>query len=682
MHRLLSIVLPPALLVSACAPSSPRLAPASVPRVAAAPPSREPAPDVTLRFDVVLADEVAGHDVLVQHADGSIDEDYEYNDRGRGPRTHARLEVGDDGLPDRIEITGKDYLKREVREVATCGAEGCAWSSNDEHGRGERALFSPLNASMTTDAITRRLAARPGGVKVLPGGTIEAREVADATLTNTGGSIHVRAWELAGAGFTPSIEWFDDDGAPFATVGDWGGTIREGWAGSRAKLVELERPLGQARRERIAREVAHRPARVAVLHARLFDPAKKTTLDDATIVIEGGTIKAVGTKLAAPSGAEMIDAGGKTVIPGLWDMHVHAGDDDGLLHLAEGVTTVRDMGNEMTSSLKRKARWDARAELGPRLILAGFVDGRGPFQAPTGLFVDTEEEAKAAVTTYAENHYAQLKIYSSIKPELVPVLVKEAHARGMRVSGHVPAHMSAEDAVNAGFDEIQHVNFVLLDVLATRDEDTRTPLRFTRIAEKAADLDLDSPAIQALVDLLARKKTVIDPTLVAFEPMLTVRPDHPNPSIAPMLARLPPQVRRSAVLGALPVPDGMDAKYRESFKRCEQLVKRLWDRHVPIVAGTDEFPVGIALHHELELYAEAGIPNADVLALATLGAAKVMHLDKTSGSIAPGKDADLVILDGDPLTKMSDVRNVVTVIKGGTVIDAVAAQRALSIAPR
>ncbi len=134
-----------------------------------------------------------------------------------------------------------------------------------------------------------------------------------------------------------------------------------------------------------------------------------------------------------------------------------------------------------------------------------------------------------------------------MKPELVPALVSEARAKGMRVSGHVPAHMIAEDAVNAGFDELQHINFVMLDLLSTRDDDTRTPLRFTRIAEKGADLDLDAPATKALLDLFVKKHTVIDPTLNVFEGMFTTRPDHPDQTLAPILFRLPPQIQRGAV---------------------------------------------------------------------------------------------------------------------------------------
>jgi imidazolonepropionase-like amidohydrolase len=630
---------------------------------------------------VIFGDRVAGRDVLVRHADGSIEDDIEFNDRGRGPKIHTRLDLGRDGFPDRLELSGKDYLKRDVHELAACDTLRCRWDSDDEHGEGARAFYVPLQGSFVADAALLRLALREEGVKLLPGGTLRARKVAETTLRRGDESIHVNAYELAGFGFVPATEWFDDEGEVFGTVSDDSATVREGWKDAVPSLLALERPLGQARRERIAKEVAHHPASLAIVHARLFDPATKKTTDDATIVVEGDKVKAVGTKAVPPKGAEVIDARGKTVLPGLWDMHVHVDNDAGLMNVANGITSARDLGNDMDASLKRRERWEKGDELGPHLLLAGFVDGHGPFEAPTKVFADTPEEAQKVVDAYAANGYVQLKIYSSVKPELVPVLVKAAHAKGMRVSGHVPAHMIAEDAVKAGYDEIQHINFVMLDLLATRDDDTRTPLRFFRIAEKGADLDLDAPATRALVDLLASKHVVVDPTLAVFEPMFTARPDHPNPTLAPILARLPAQVQRSAMGGQLPVPEGMDAKYKEAFQRCVQLVKRLWDRKVTIVAGTDWWP-GFALHRELELYSEAGIPNADVLAIATLGAARVMKRDGASGSIAPGKDADLVIVDGDPIARMRDIRNVVTVVKGGAVVDAVAAQKALAIAPR
>jgi imidazolonepropionase-like amidohydrolase len=681
----------PLVLISALASTFACASPSTPPPVApppgvatatAAPAASQAAkPDTVVRYDVVMMTRVAGNAVVTRHADGSYDEDFAYEDRGRGPKLHVRTVVGAASIPAAVEIAGHDYLHRAVKELATCGADRCAWDSTDERGDGPRAFYVPMHGGVHGDEVLLRAANAAGApVPLLGGGSARAAKVAETTLERGAEKRHVVAWEIAGLGLEPSVSWFDDDGTLFGSVSDWSSIVREGWEDAIPKLLALEKPLGQARRQGIAKSVAHRPEKgLAIVHARLFDPEKKATRDDVTIVVDGGRVKSVTPKGAAPAGAEVIDATGKTVIPGLWDMHVHTGDDSGLLHLGHGVTSVRDLGNDADSTLARRARWDEGRELGPRVLVAGLVDGSGPYQGPTKLLVDDEKSARDTVAMLASKGYVQLKIYSSVKPELVPVLVAEAHKRGMRVSGHVPAKMIAEDAVNAGFDELQHVNFLVLDLVADRDTETRTPARFTVPAERAAGLDLDSPKSKALLDLLVKKRTVVDPTLSIFEGMLTIRRDHPDPTLAPILDRLPPQLRRSATSGGLPVPEGMDATYKESFKRCQQLVKRLWDRKVVIVAGTDSIP-GLALHRELELYAEAGIPNADVLALATLGAAKVMSRDKDVGSVAPGKLADLVILDQDPLKDMRAIRTTRTVVKDGVVIDAPATLRALSIA--
>ncbi|HEY2514785.1 MAG TPA: amidohydrolase family protein [Polyangiaceae bacterium] len=684
--------LPPSALVlfpltfAACAEAPP---PPPTPPAAPAPPAAPPAPlpaaaapDVTIQYEILFGDRLAGHSKLVRHGDGSYDEDFEFTDRGRGPKLHTRTELADGLIPTRIEVAGHDYLHREVHELATCQADHCTWKNEIDPGEGPRGFYVGLNSGAPSEVFLRAARAASDGLALLPGGKARVRSVAETDVQRGSETRHVVAWELSGFGLYPNISWYDADGSWFGDVGDASSVIREGWSAVAPKLLAIQKPLGAARREKIAAEVAHRPSMgLAVVHARLFDPARRKTIDDATIVIESGRVKSVTPKGTAPKGYEVLDAQGKTVLPGLWDMHVHNDDDAGLLEIAEGVTTVRDMGNEMPGSLARQARWEEGKELGPHLILAGLVDGPGKFQAPDGLYASTPEEATKAVDTYAAKGYAQIKMYSSLKPELVPVVAKEAHAKGLRVSGHVPAGMIAEDAVNAGYDELQHVNFLALDLIGDRKTETQTPVRLTLPAEHAADIDLDGPKAKQLIDLLVKKHTVIDPTLNIFEDQFTVRPDHPSQVLSPILSRLPPQVQRGAYQGALPVPEGKDAAFHESWKRFEQLVKRLWDRHVTIVAGTDNFP-GLALHRELEIYSEAGIPNADVLALATLGAAQVMKRDKTSGSIAPGKNADLIVVDGDPLTKMRDIRNVVTVVKGGTVIDAKAAQAALSIAPK
>jgi hypothetical protein len=631
----------------------------------------------------VFAGRIAGHSVLTHNPDGSYDEDFEFNDRGRGPKLHTHTVVDAASIPTSLEVTGTDYFHTPVHEVLACDATHCKWDGAKEHGQGGHGFYFALDGGAPGEVFLRALRAAPGGaLPLLPSGTAHVTKVAETTLDKGGEKKHVVAWETSGFALTPSVAWYDDDGAAFADVSDWSSAVREGWEDSARQLLALQKPLAQARRERIASQVSHKPDKgLAVVHARLFDPVKKTTTQDVTIVVEGGRIKSVVPKGAAPAGYEVLDANGKTVLPGLWDMHIHSQDDDGLLQVASGITTGRDLGNEMNTTLARRDRWDAGTEIGPHLLLAGLIDGRGEFQSPTGTFADTPEEALAAVDRFADKGYVQIKLYSSLKPELVAPIAKEAHARGMRVSGHVPAHMIAEDAVDNGFDELQHINFLILDLVSDRTLETRTPLRFTVPAEKAAGIDLDAPRSKALFDKLVAKHTVVDPTLSVFEDLFLVGPDHPTAVLSPILSRLPAMVQRGATSGGLPVPEGMGATYKDSFKRCEQIVKRLWDRHVPIVAGTDNF-AGFSLHRELELYAEAGIPNADVLSIATLGAARVMKRENTSGSIAAGKDADLVIVDGDPLANMRDVRNVVTVVRGGRIVDANAALGALSIAPR
>src|SRR5262249_54178893 len=156
----------------------------------------------------------------------------------------------------------------------------------------------------------------------------------------------------------------------------------------------------------------------------------------------------------------------------------------------------------------------------------------------------TPDEAKATVAKFADAGYVQIKIYSSIPPPLVPAIAAATHARGLRLSGHVPSGMNAAQAVEAGFDEIQHVNFLFLRFLASEGDDPRTPLRFTRVAEKAAELDLDGPDVQQFFDLLVAHHTVLDPTLATFHAMFVADPGQLDPVLAPYENRLPAQIAR------------------------------------------------------------------------------------------------------------------------------------------
>jgi hypothetical protein len=238
----------------------------------------------------------------------------------------------------------------------------------------------------------------------------------------------------------------------------------------------------------------------------------------------------------------------------------------------------------------------------------------------------------------------------------------------MRVSGHIPAGMVAAEAVKDGYDEIQHINMLMLNFMPDVKE-TQTRLRLTAPAERGGSIDLKSPEVKAFVDLLKEHHTVVDPTLGVFEGSYVARKGTMSPTFAAAADRLPPQVRRGLFTGGLPVPEGKDQTYRDSFANMERMVKLLYDNGIPIVAGTDGL-AGFALDRELELYVQAGIPAPEVLRIATLGAATVMHRDDRLGSIAPGKLADLDIVDGDPTTNISDIRKVRMVVKDGNVFDA------------
>jgi hypothetical protein len=311
---------------------------------------------------------------------------------------------------------------------------------------------------------------------------------------------------------------------------------------------------------------------------------------------------------------------------------------------------------------------------------AGFIDGRGPFQAPTGLYADTAQEAEAAVNRYAKLGYVQIKVYSSLKPELVPIIVKTAHERGMRVSGHIPNGMIASQFVEDGADELQHINFIFLNFLAGQVKDTRTPERFTAVGANAAKLDLQSKPVNDFIQLLQRHHTTVDVTLATFEAMFTGRPGKVSSDYAPVIDRLPAQVLRAAYTGGLPVTEQNDQLYKDSYGAMLRMTKRMYDAGIPILAGTDA-TAGFMLHRELELEVKAGIPPMKALQIATYNAARLLKQEHDLGSIAPGKLADFVLVEGNPAQRISDIRRCRLVAKNGVLYKSADVYRAVGVKP-
>jgi imidazolonepropionase-like amidohydrolase len=646
--------------VAACAPTP----------AATAPPARTPH---TLSYSITMQDHRAGDVELRIAADGSRSGDLHFSVRGAVETIHTELAVDAAGAPRRFRATGRDHFGQPIDERLDAEGGVLRWQSTSERGEAPATAgwYLPLaDAGDATALLARALLAAQGHrLALLPAGEawIDDNTVRDVPIA--GAPRKLRRVAIAGLGFEPVLVWLDEDGELFASVSAWQSTIRSGAEAAIPALVADDQAWIAARAARLAAALAHRPpaAGLAIIHARLFDAERRRVVPDATVIIAGDRIRAVGdASTPVPPGAQVVDARGRSLLPGLWDMHVHLHEGEGLLDLASGVTTVRDLGNDFDELNTRVARYDAGTEIGPHVLRAGLIDGPSKYTAGIGLVVATAEQATAAVRRYADAGYVQIKIYNSTPPALVPVIVRAAHARGLRVSGHVPIGMNAAQAVTAGYDELQHINFLFLRFLAGPGDDTRTQLRVTRVAERAADLDLAGRAVHDFLDLLAARPTVIDPTLAVFHNMFTSDPGQLDPVLVPYEKRLPAQVVRGARGGGLAAPGDQRAGFRASYAALLRMVKLAFDRGIPIVSGTDYF-AGLSLPHELELYVQAGIPPADVLAIATIGAARVMGIERDTGSIAPGKRADLVLVNGDASRDIAALRRTDAVVCRGVV---------------
>lgn len=638
------------------------------------------------RYTVELAGNRAGLATARAGEDGVWTIAYEFNDRGRGPKVTVQVALDRRALPVRLDVTGNDYQKNPVTEHFERIEGKASWRNPAEQGQRDvdgPAFYVDMEGSpLELGLLARALLAAGGRLPLLPDGDARIEKVATSLAQGPGFARSVNLYAVSGLDLEPAYVWLDDQEGLFALFDGWSAIVLEGWEGAVPDLRKTQDQVAAARDRQLAAQLARRPGgKLVIRNARLFDPETLTSRPATTVIVAGDRIEKVqgDREAAVPSGAEVIDAGGKALLPGLWDSHVHLTPVQGRMHLAAGVTTVRDMANDIDQLQDMRRRWDSGEAVGPRVLMAGFIDSPGPYAGPSKVLVTTPEQAIAAVDRYQQLGYLQIKLYSSLDPQLVPPIIARARQLGLRVSGHIPNGMIAEQAVAAGFDEIQHVNFLFLNFLS--GVDTRTPQRFIAVAEHAADLDLGSPEVRNFLALLERRRIDIDPTVNVFEGLFTARPGTMPEAYAAVADRLPVQVRRGLLAGGgVPVPAGKDELYRRSFKACLAMVKALYDHRVPIVAGTDGW-AGFALHRELELYVAAGLPAPVALFDATLGPARIMKRDQDSGSIAPGKLADFILVDGDPAARIGDIRRVVLTVKGGVVYDPAEIYRSLGVKP-
>ena len=390
----------------------------------------------------------------------------------------------------------------------------------------------------------------------------------------------------------------------------------------------------------------------AIVGARLIDGTGSPALENATVVIKDGRINSVGP-WPPPPGIHIIHAEGKTLIPGLWEMHTHySGVEFGPALLAAGVTTARDCGGEFDflTTIRNAIAAGKNNVLGPRLLLAGLIDGDSPL-AFGNLNADNPAQAIRIVDLYANNHFQQIKVYTQLKPEILKVITAEAHKRGMTVTGHVPAAVNTFQGIDDGMDQINHLQFIT---------------RGMRADDTVGLVDLNSQRAKDLIALLKAKHIVVDPTdgwgEMAGHPKSTDAASfEPGINAAPYTL--------ASKFRTMGVPAADEPKFRARMAENLKVIKALYDAGIPIIAGSDTGLIGYGLDRELELYVQAGMSPMAALQTATLNAARAMRLDGESGTIQPGKRADLVLLNANPLDSISNIRRVDKVITEGRLYD-------------
>jgi hypothetical protein len=362
---------------------------------------------------------------------------------------------------------------------------------------------------------------------------------------------------------------------------------------------------------------------------------------------------------------------------------MHVSDDySGPSELSLGVTSLRDPGNNVTLTQARRERRAKGQLLFPHVYASTLIDGKGPLSAQSGTVVGSQEEALAAVRKAKADGQTGVKFYGSFDPLWVKASAAEAHRLGLHVHGHVPAGMRPKEAIDAGYDEITHIYFVSMQAMPDSVVAQSNGIqRHKGTGRYAKGIDFDAEPMKSLIATLAERKIVVDPTLVVAESLFVPENGDLSPAYAPYVGTLPPAVERGFRQGGFEPESGVTrADFRASFGKLVELVGRLHRAGVPIVAGTDGS--GLELVRELELYVEAGLSPEAALASATIVPARMVGMEKETGSIAVGKAADLTLVAGDPSKQIGDLRHVRTVLMDGKLMDADALRAAVGVSGR
>ena len=509
---------------------------------------------------------------------------------------------------------------------------------------------------------------RPASIALLPRGDAFIELRGTDTVTIAGKAAELTRYHLSGrnwrGGWGRHTLWLDKQNRLVAAV-NLGSDIetnlyafRDGYESSTSFFLKRALDDAIARLTQVADELSPKSnAALALVGATLIDVTGKPPTPDAVVLIEGDRIVAAGARstIKIPEGAKVVDVTGKFLLPGLWDMHAHLYQTEfGPTYLAAGITTARDVGNDMEFGTGLRDAAKEKRGLGPRMLLAGYVDGKNEYHS-FDVQVETPEEARAAVQQYKNAGYEQIKVRDKVKLETLKVICAEAHRLGMTVTGHVPEGLNALQAVDAGMDQLAHINFVLTGFFPKRDR-----------SNPPVQINLNAPNVTNALKFFKEHGTVVDPTDAVIEMML--RPmNKPIESFEPGLTKVPAEL--SVQINKKGQPPDQAEGIAMVFDVWLKITGALHRAGVPIVAGTDVGVPGHTLHRELELYVKAGFTPLEAIQAATIVPARVMKLDAEVGAIEVGKGADLIVVDANPVENISNIRKLRFVVTKGRLFE-------------
>jgi imidazolonepropionase-like amidohydrolase len=611
------------------------------------------------------------------------------NLRGQVWELDSSGKAGADGMPARVEVRGVTPTGDAAETFEVVGAKA-SWKSPVDSG--SAAYAAPvfyMTQSGPIDNLAwfleRILATPDKTLDLLPGGKARAEKLTTVEVGSGAAKQTVTAWAITGVSNAPFSVWADANGRFFGLVYflSW---LPEQYAGEHERLTQAQTKALAARAPALAKSLVKTPtSAVAFTHVKLFDAEGKRFLDDQTVVVEKSKIVSVGpaSSVKTPAGAQVIDGRGKMLLPGLWDCHMHTADDfTGLSELSMGITSVRDPGNDDRLTMDRRARASRGELLTPHVYASSLIDGKGTYTAQVANVATSEAEAVALVRKAKQNGFIGVKFYGTLDKAWLPAAAAEAKKQGLHVHGHIPVGMRPLEAIDAGYNEITHINWIVMQAMPDAViQQSNGIMRFEGPGRYAKDLDLDGEPIKKMLSTMAAKGIYSDPTMVTFEGLYVPENGELSPAYAAFVGTLPPTTERGFRSGGFAVPKDLTrADYRKSWAKLVELLGRMHKAGVPIVAGTDGF--GIEIVRELEIYQQAGMTPAEALATATIVPARLVGQEKNTGSISLGKTADLVLVEGDPSQRLSDLRQTRLVMLAGKLLDADALREAAGFSGR